>query len=183
MRRLVVAFLVAFIVTLALGLTAEADAGIDGATNAYRQANGLSTLATSQTLTELAYARANEIDDVWAHDFWWWDASGCSGIGENLAYTTATDSDWPLRAWIASAAHHANIVGDWDIQGSAEVVISGTRYAVQLFGRDCGGGPAPAPAPAAPQPPVVAPQPPQAPPATPAPPPVVLLPDTAQPAP
>lgn len=145
--RLLLALAIGLMLTFAARAFVLGDAGIDSGTNDIRAQQGLAPIATSTLLTELAQARANEIINDFNHNYWWWDASGCSGIGENLAYTQATDAEWPLRAWVASAPHYENMLGDWDIMGSAEIVSGGFRYAVQLFGRDCGSAPAPAPQP------------------------------------
>lgn len=143
---------VLLLLTLLLPARTVADAGIDNGTNAHRGSQGLPAVATSALLADLAFARANEIDDVWAHNFWWWDASGCNTIGENLTFSTEThDSQWAVNNWIASSAHRANMLGSWDVMGSSIVYINGGTYAVQLFGRDCGeSAPAPAPAPVPP---------------------------------
>lgn len=134
------AALAAILLLLLLVSPARSSTNIDAGTNTYRVGQGLVALPTSTTLTNLALQRAEQIVSDFSHTYWWWDASGCAGIGENLAWTTADDLEWPLSAWIASPSHQANLVGDWDVQGSAEIIVDGSRYAVQLFGKDCGGG-------------------------------------------
>jgi hypothetical protein len=172
MNRQIARILLAFALGLMLAFSARAfvigDADIDSGTNDIRAQQGLPPITTSNLLTELAYARAAETVSDFSHDFWWWEVSGCAGIGENLAYTSATDEAWPLRAWVASPDHYANILGDWDFMGSAEITSGGYRYAVQLFGKNCGTAPPP---------------PPPAPTPTPTPKPVVLQPTAAPPTP
>jgi len=188
-RQLLAAMVAAFILLIASVPAGNAEAGIDGATNAYRQSLGLPAIAGSGTLTEFAQQRAQQIYSPttganFYHQYWWWGPSGCNGIGENIVYRIpAADNpaDYAVTAWIQSEPHRQNMIGDWDIMGSATYIApDGGQYSVQLFGEDCGGStPAPTPAPAAPQPVSKAPQ---ALAATPEPQPV-MLPDTALPAP
>lgn len=183
--RIFLAVALGLMLTFSLRVFVLGDADIDSGTNDIRAQQGLPAIATSNLLTELAHARAVETVSDFSHDFWWWDASGCLGIGENLAYTSATDAAWPIRAWVNSPDHYANMLGEWDVMGSAEIVSGGFRYAVQLFGKDCGGGipsdpvatPVPAPLPT----PVPVQNPPVGQPPKPAvvQPPVVQLPDTS----
>ena len=141
MRRLGVAILAAIIMSLTIALSAGADAGIDGRTNAFRQANGLAPLATSATLTTIAQRRASDIVSVFAHPSDWssiWPA-GCSGIGENITWATGIlGSDWAVTAWVNSPVHRANMLGRFNVQGSALIHSGGNSYAVQVFGQ-CGG--------------------------------------------
>lgn len=155
MLRFLAAVVAALLLVFTLSLPVSAEAGIDGGTNAYRQSQGRSTLATHSTLQSFAAMRAQEIVGVFAHptnwDYIW--PSDCEWIGENIAWSTGTmGSDWAVNAWANSPSHRANMLGDWTHQGSALIYVDGKSYAVQLFGR-CGSAPAPAaPAPAAPQP-------------------------------
>lgn len=145
--RLVLPFILACALLLTLAVAVKADTGIDGGTNAYRNANGLASLPTSGTLASLASQRAQEIYSDFSHNFSWWGASGCKGIGENLVYRVPAPSDpsgYSVQAWIDSPAHRANLLGDWDVMGSAVYVgADGGMYAVQLFGKDCGLDPQP----------------------------------------
>lgn len=155
--RMIIAFILGYSFALLYTNATRADAGIDGATNAYRAGKSLAPLATSNTLTSLAMERAKQVAQPggWHHDFWWWDASGCAGIGENLAYRIPAPDDpasYFVNAWINSPDHHANLVGNYDYTGSAIYFANGGAYAVQLFGDGCGSAPAPAPAPATPKP-------------------------------
>lgn len=169
MRRLLVAMMAAIIILFASVPQGNADAGIDGATNATRAAYGKPAIAVSSTLTALAGQRIQEVvSDVatigWntgLHKYWWWGPSGCSGIGENIA-ANQSDAARAVEQWLNSTTgHRENLLGDWDVMGSAQMTSGGVTYYIQLFGRGCGGGssaPAPAPAPAAPQPVSKAPQ-------------------------
>lgn len=159
--------------------TAVAHDGVDALTNDFRAQNGLHSLQTSPILTQFAEQRAREIVSDFSHDFGWWDASGCRGVGENIHYRIPAASDpasYSVQAWINSPGHRANMLGDWDVQGSAIYLApNGGHYAVQLFGFDCGTTSQPSPTPQpTPQPtpaPTHTPQPSEAP--------VLLLPDTS----
>ncbi len=149
--RYFLALALGFMLAFSLMAFTRGDAGIDGATNTYRQSIGLAPLVTSTTLNDLAAQRAVEIaqPDGWHHEFWWWDASGCAWVGENLAQTPQSGdlAQHFVDMWIASLGHQVNLAGDWHQMGSATVFINGTTWAVQLFGKDCGGSSAPVPAP------------------------------------
>lgn len=145
--RILLALALGFMLAFSYGSLTRADAGIDGGTNAYRNSQGLGSIATSNLLTSLAAQRAQQIYSPntganFFHDFWWWDDSGCRGIGENLVYRLPADSDpsgYAVQAWIDSASHRANLLGDWDVTGSAIYFApDGGEYAAQLFGKDCG---------------------------------------------
>jgi len=136
-QRVLLAFFLGLMLAFVTRAFVTGDAGIDGEANAIRAQQGLPPIATSALLTDIAQQRAYQIVTDFSHTYWWWDASGCRGIGENLAWTMATDEAWPIRAWVASPSHYANMLGDWDLMGSAEIVVGGNRYAVQLFGKDC----------------------------------------------
>lgn len=197
--RITLAVLLGYLLVLTYGLgrqLVDADAGIDGGTNAYRQSQGLPSLATSNVLTQFAAERARQIwsptgmGENFYHQYWWWGPSGCQSIGENLVYRIPAASDpaaYAVQAWINSAPHRANMLGDFQVIGSATYIgPEGGQYSVELFGKNCGGTPAPAPAPAPAPKPAPAPAPAPAPSpkvqntqgGTP-PAPVTVLPDTA----
>lgn len=83
--------------------------------------------------------------------------SGWSRAGENIAMGQPTPSEMHT-AWMNSAGHRANILGDFTDIGIAFVTVNGTTWGVEDFGKYTGhaGAPAPvdpppvAPAPAAP---------------------------------
>lgn len=188
MLRIILAFALGYMLAFSVGSFTRANTIMDGLINQSRTTNGLSALTTSSTLTALAEQRALEIKDNFAHDFWWWDASGCNGIGENLAWRTPpaeNPEQYAHNQFMASPDHHANIMGDWDLVGTALLIIDGAQYAVQLFGNDCGGNtvppPGPTPEPAVQPTPVPVQNPPVGQPAQPTvvQPPVVQLPDTS----
>lgn len=174
----------AFIILFASVSVTAADATIDAETNSYRQSRGLAPLVTVAYLNDIAAVRANEIVSNFAHptnwDYMWNMMPSCvTWFGENLAWTTWERPGWPVQNWIASPAHHANMVSDFTAQGSAIVRVGDRTYAVQVFAKGCEGS-----APAAPQTPVTAPAPPQvtqAAPTTQSTAPVTVLPDTAMP--
>ncbi|MCL4200688.1 hypothetical protein KJZ67_05120 [Patescibacteria group bacterium] len=119
------------------------------ATNAQREAAGLSPLKLDNTLSAAAAAKAS---DMFAHNYWAhnsplgktpWDFIISSGYqytlaGENLAKNFQT-SDGVVSAWMNSPTHKANIVksGYKDV-GFAIVngVLNGeeTTLVVQMFG-------------------------------------------------
>ena len=77
--------------------------------------------------------------------------SGWSRAGENIAMGQPTPSEMHT-AWMNSAGHRANILGDFTDIGIAFVTVNGTTWGVEDFGKYAGhaGAPAPvAPAPVA----------------------------------
>lgn len=161
-KHRIYAGLLALALALGLPVSAIADLAIDSATNQVRAQAGLSALTTSAALTSVAAIRVQQIVTNFAHPTdwqWMFDAvPGCESLlGENIAYYTtgAEPAGWPVSAWVASPDHYANIVGDWNYQGSALYRASdGRTYAVQLFARSCSVPPGPAPQPPA-GPPIV----------------------------
>lgn len=75
--------------------------------------------------------------------------AGWTRAGENVAMGQPTPLDMHT-AWMNSAGHRANILGDFTDVGIAFVTVNGTTWGVEDFGKYPGhaGTPAPAPAPA-----------------------------------
>ncbi len=80
--------------------------------------------------------------------------SGWSRAGENIAMGQPTPSEMHT-AWMNSAGHRANILGDFTDIGIAFVTVDGTTWGVEDFGKYAGHAGAPAPV----DPPPVAPAP------------------------
>lgn len=141
--RFILAFALGYMLAFAATAFTRANTTMDGLINQSRTANGLSTLATNPVLTDIAMQRAVEIQFDYSHNFWWWDQSGCVGIGENIMYRIpAADNpeQYAHDAFMASEPHRANILGGYTDVGTALLIgDNGGMYAVQLFGNDCGG--------------------------------------------
>jgi hypothetical protein len=71
---------------------------------------------------------------------------GWSRAGENVAMGQPTPSEMHT-AWMNSAGHRANILGDFTDIGIAFVTVNGTTWGVEDFGKYAGHASAPAPAP------------------------------------
>src|SRR5688500_4737764 len=97
------------------------------ATNNYRQQNGLAPLAVNNKLNSGAQAKANDMvaKNYWSHtapdgtEPWaFFTAAGYSysRAGENLAYGFSTSQE-TVSAWMNSAGHRANILGNYAEMG------------------------------------------------------------------
>lgn len=156
-------------------------ADLTAVTNQKRAQNGLGPLTLNSKLNSGAQAKSQHMvtHNYWAHTapdgtepWYFFDWSGYNYVhaGENLAYGFA-DSAEIVDAWMGSAGHRANILGDYKDIGFG--FTNGSSYqggqntvVVAFYGTQ----PAPPPPPPAPKPtpaPTPAPQP------APAPPPVV----------
>ncbi|MBR5975396.1 MAG: hypothetical protein IK020_09465 [Clostridiales bacterium] len=104
--------------------------------NEERAANGLGALEWSGSLAKAAKTRASEIVVKWSHTrpdgSDWWTVSDLT-YGENLAYGQTSPSE-VVEAWMNSAGHKANILGDYSTIGVACYCYDGTYYWVQEFG-------------------------------------------------
>ena len=104
--------------------------------NEERAANGLGALEWSGSLAKAAKTRAAEIVVKWSHTrpdgSDWWTVSDLT-YGENLAYGQTSPSE-VVEAWMNSAGHKANILGDYSTLGVACYCYDGTYYWVQEFG-------------------------------------------------
>lgn len=158
MRRILTGALASLLLVTVILSSATANATIDAQTNTVRAQHGLKALTTSSALTSVAVTRSHQISTNFAHPTdWQWmfnALGGCyTGMGENIAWWSPAGSQpasWPVSAWVASPEHLANILGVWDVQGSATYVgADGRIYGVQLFAKRCASTPAPAPQPAA----------------------------------
>lgn len=113
------------------------DTGIDAGTNALRAQTGLHALATSSALTALASERAEEISTDFNHHSLNGRVPACtSAWGENIAYSGYSNPDF-VQMWANSPEHRANMLGDWQYQGSATYTVGSVTYAVQIFIRGC----------------------------------------------
>lgn len=157
MKRLGPVMVLILLFTLLLVSTADADPGLDGATNALRASSGLPALTTAVDLTAIATQRAFEIaqPDGYRHDFWYADQFCWLGMGENLAYRIPAPDDittYFIGVWANSPAHLANMLGAYTEQGSGVYLApDGGAYAAQVFRMPCV---APAPQPTNPLPPI-----------------------------
>lgn len=165
---LVVALLVGFGLT-SVGVNSasasEADT-IAALVNQARASAGLPGLIHNPSMDSVALQWANQMgaSQVMSHnpDYSTQIPSGWSRAGENVAMGQPTPSAMHT-AWMNSAPHRANILGDFTDIGIAFVTVNGTTWGVEDFGKYAGhaGVPAPAapvtaapsaPAPAAPAP-------------------------------
>ena len=178
---LVVAVLVLFGLT-SVGVTSasasEADT-IAALVNQARASAGLPGLIHNPAMDSVALQWANHMGAAQSMthnpDYSTQIPSGWSRAGENVAMGQPTPAEMHT-AWMNSAGHRANILGDFTDIGIAFVTVNGTTWGVEDFGKYAGhaGAPAPAPAPVsaaaapAPAPAAAAPAPAAAAPAAPA---------------
>jgi hypothetical protein len=159
-----VAILVGFGLT-SVGVTSasasEADT-IAALVNQARASAGLPGLIHNPSMDSVALQWANQMGaaNSMAHnpDYSTQIPSGWSRAGENVAMGQPTPSEMHT-AWMNSAGHRANILGDFTDIGIAFVTVNGTTWGVEDFGKYAGhaGAPAPAPAPTAAAPVAAAP--------------------------
>jgi hypothetical protein len=150
---LAVAVLVAFGLT-SVGVTgasaSEADT-IAGLVNQARASAGLPGLIHNPAMDSVALQWANQMGAAQAmtHNpgYSTQIPSGWSRAGENVAMGQPTPSSMHT-AWMNSADHRANILGDFTDIGIAFVTVNGTTWGVEDFGKYAGHASAPAPAPA-----------------------------------
>ncbi|MDE6780376.1 MAG: hypothetical protein K2J40_02815 [Ruminococcus sp.] len=110
--------------------------------NRERAANGLKLLKYSDTLSDAAIVRANEIQTYFSHT----RPNGTSCftavtdmgiryryIGENIAYGQKSPED-VMNAWMNSSGHRANILSEnFDYIGIGVTYRNGTYYWTQFF--------------------------------------------------
>jgi hypothetical protein len=159
-----VAILVGFGLT-SVGVTSasasEADT-IAALVNQARASAGLPGLIHNPSMDSVALQWANQMGaaNSMTHnpDYSTQIPSGWSRAGENVAMGQPTPSEMHT-AWMNSAGHRANILGDFTDIGIAFVTVNGTTWGVEDFGKYAGhaGAPAPAPAPTAAAPVAAAP--------------------------
>lgn len=153
-----VAVLVGFALT-SVGVTSasasEADT-IAALVNQARASAGLPGLIHNPAMDSVALRWANQMgaSNSMVHNpsYSTQIPSGWSRAGENIAMGQPTPSEMHT-AWMNSAGHRANILGDFTDIGIAFVTVNGTTWGVEDFGKYAGhaGAPAPvAPAPVAP---------------------------------
>lgn len=152
---LVVAVLVLFGLT-SVGVTSasasEADT-IAALVNQARASAGLPGLIHNPAMDSVALQWANHMGAAQSMthnpDYSTQIPSGWSRAGENVAMGQPTPAEMHT-AWMNSAGHRANILGDFTDIGIAFVTVNGTTWGVEDFGKYAGhaGAPAPAPAPA-----------------------------------
>lgn len=155
---------------------------IHSLTNQDRAANGLGPLKLNASLSQVAFAWANQLaaNGVLSHNpsYSAQIPGGWSRAAENVAQGHASGAA-VHRGWMNSSGHRANILGDFTDIGIAHISGGGTTWSVEVFAKYGSSVPAPAPAPApAPEP---APAPPPAP--APVPEPAPTPDDTASPEP
>lgn len=110
--------------------------------NRERAANGLKLLKYSDTLSDAAIVRANEIQTYFSHNRP--DGTSCFTavtdmgiryryIGENIAYGQKSPED-VMNAWMNSYGHRANILSEnFDYIGIGVTYRNGTYYWTQFF--------------------------------------------------
>lgn len=148
-----VAILVGFGLT-SVGVTSasasEADT-IAALVNQARASAGLPGLIHNPSMDSVALQWANQMGaaNSMTHnpDYSTQIPSGWSRAGENVAMGQPTPSEMHT-AWMNSAGHRANILGDFTDIGVAFVTVNGTTWGVEDFGKYAGHAGAPAPAPA-----------------------------------
>ena len=151
---LVVAVLVLFGLT-SVGVTSasasEADT-IAALVNQARASAGFPGLIHNPAMDSVALQWANHMGAAQSMthnpDYSTQIPSGWSRAGENVAMGQPTPAEMHT-AWMNSAGHRANILGDFTDIGIAFVTVNGTTWGVEDFGKyaEHAGAPAPAPAP------------------------------------
>lgn len=128
----------------------EADT-IAALVNQARASAGLPGLIHNPSMDSVALQWANQMGaaNSMTHnpDYSTQIPSGWSRAGENVAMGQPTPSEMHT-AWMNSAGHRANILGDFTDIGVAFVTVNGTTWGVEDFGKYAGHAGAPAPAPA-----------------------------------
>ena len=149
--------LLASLATVTLGLSAVADsaseAGFLAKINASRAANGLAALSVDGGLR--SHARNHTQDMIDAGEIYHSSGdelkaaagSGWSKLGENVGRGGTVDS--LHKAFMASAGHKANILGDYNYAGIGTAGSDGVLYVTVVFMKKGGGSTTTTTAPAA----------------------------------
>ena len=149
--------LLASLATVTLGLSAVADsaseAGFLAKINASRAANGLAALSVDGGLR--SHARNHTQDMIDAGEIYHSSSdelkaaagSGWSKLGENVGRGGTVDS--LHKAFMASAGHKANILGDYNYAGIGTASSDGVLYVTVVFMKKGGGSTTTTTAPAA----------------------------------
>jgi hypothetical protein len=149
--------LLASLATVSLGLSAGADsaseAGFLAKINAERSANGLAPLIVDSGLR--SHARDHTQDMMDAGNIYHSTSaelkaaagSGWSKLGENVGRGGTVDS--LHTAFVNSAGHKANILGDYNYAGIATGTLDGVLYVTVVFMKKGGGSTTTTTAPAA----------------------------------
>jgi hypothetical protein len=148
---LVVALLVGFGLT-SVGVNSASASEADTIATLVNQARagaGLPGLIHNPSMDSVALQWANQMgaSQVMSHnpDYSTQIPSGWSRAGENIAMGQPTPSEMHA-AWMNSAPHRANILGDFTDIGIAFVTVNGTTWGVEDFGKYAGHAGVPAPA-------------------------------------
>ena len=149
--------LLASLATVSLGLSAVADsaseAGFLAKINASRAANGLAALSVDGGLR--SHARNHTQDMIDADEIYHSSSdelkaaagSGWSKLGENVGRGGTVDS--LHKAFMDSAGHKANILGDYNYAGIGTASSDGVLYVTVVFMKKGGGSTTTTTAPAA----------------------------------
>ena len=149
--------LLASLATVSLGLSAVADsaseAGFLAKINASRAANGLAALSVDGGLRN--HARNHTQDMIDADEIYHSSSdelkaaagSGWSKLGENVGRGGTVES--LHKAFMASAGHKANILGDYNYAGIGTASSDGVLYVTVVFMKKGGGSTTTTTAPAA----------------------------------
>ena len=149
--------LLASLATVSLGLSAVADsaseAGFLAKINASRAANGLAALSVDGGLRN--HARNHTQDMIDAGEIYHSSSdelkaaagSGWSKLGENVGRGGTVES--LHKAFMASAGHKANILGDYNYAGIGTASSDGVLYVTVVFMKKGGGSTTTTTAPAA----------------------------------
>lgn len=156
-RRWLSVMLVVVMTTIGLSASAGADSGSEQAfltaINSTRNANGLGSLQMDGGLR--AHARTHTADMIAAGNIFHSSSgelqtaagSGWSKLGENVGRGGSVSS--LHNAFLASSAHKANILGDYNYVGIGTDTSSGVLYVTVVFMKK-GGGSTPSPTTTAP---------------------------------
>lgn len=112
--------------------------------NQERANAGVGSVTISNTVSRLAYVRAQELRQSWSHTrpdgrawhtvFSDYDVSAGRGIAENLAYTSMDSPENVVNLWMNSSGHRTNMLnGSYTEIGIAVFYSGGNYYICTLY--------------------------------------------------